>query len=74
MKLVDAYLIRKNGHWYRSNCAGYCNDVAGAGVYSLDQARDECVGQAGVTHHKLTEVLSRANNGTVATLVLAELS
>jgi hypothetical protein len=74
MKLVDAYMIRKGGHWYRSNYAGYCNEVVGAGVYSLDQARDACVGESGVTHHKLTEVLSRANNGTVAALVLAELS
>ena len=74
VQLKDAWLIKRNGAWYRAEYAGYCGEVAGAGVYSEDHARDQCVGVEGVTAHKLTDVLARSDAGTVAQLILSELA
>lgn len=74
IQLKDAWVLKRNGAWYRSDYSGYCSEVAGAGVYSEDHARDQCFGMEGVTAHKLTDVLARGDGGTVAQLILSELS
>jgi hypothetical protein len=35
---IKEYLIRKSGAWYRPNSAGYTNNIAEAGRYTLAEA------------------------------------
>lgn len=38
-EIIDPHFIRRHGAFFRPNAQGYCTDIAGAGVYSAEEAR-----------------------------------